>query len=192
VWVSVLRSSGMWSLPQLRRLLEGVQVTNQSFHDIEVEHHFPAIGHKIMLLNGRRIVSEQEGTRNHLILLAMEDITARRELERQKETFLGMVGHELKTPLTSAKGFIQILQRRVRKVGDEQVAIDLGKIDVHLDKLAHLIGSLLDASALETGTFSIRLAPFVVEDLVREIVEEREHTSPGRLRLENITSAKKA
>jgi two-component system, chemotaxis family, CheB/CheR fusion protein len=181
--------NGQWALPQLQQLLEKVQVTNQSFHDIEVEHHFPAIGHKIMLLNGRRIVSEQEGTRNHLILLAMEDITARRELEQQKETFLGMVGHELKTPLTSAKGFVQLLQRRVRKAGDEQTANELGKIDTHLDKLAHLIRSLLDVSALETGTLSIRSAPFAVKNLVREIVEEREHSSPGRLRLENITPA---
>jgi signal transduction histidine kinase len=62
------------------------------------------------------IVHEKEGTRNHLILLAMEDITVRRELEWQKETFLGMVSHELKTPLTSAKGFIQILQRHVQNL----------------------------------------------------------------------------
>jgi len=181
--------NGQWNLPQLRELLEKIEDTNQSFHDVEVEHHFPSIGHKIMRLGGRRIVSERKGSRDHLILLAMEDITARRELERQKETFLGMVGHELKTPLSSAKVFIQLLGRRVRRAGDEPMATELERIDTQLDKLASLIGGLLDASALETGTFSMRPAPFAVDGLVREIVEEREHSAPGRLRLEGIVKA---
>ncbi len=181
--------NGQWNQSQLRELLKEMEATNQSFHDVEVEHRFPTIGHTIMLLSGRRIVSEQKGTGDHLILLAMEDITARRELERQKETFLGMVSHELKTPLTSAKGFVQLLQRRMRKAGDEQTATELERIDTRLDKLSHLIGSLLDASALETGTFSMRPALFAADDLVREIVEECEHTSPGRLHLEGIVAA---
>jgi two-component system CheB/CheR fusion protein len=142
-----------------------------------------------MLLNGRRIVNERKGTRDHLILLAMEDITARRELERQKETFLGMVSHELKAPLTGAKGFVQLLRRRVKKAGDEQTATELERIDARLDKLAHLIGSLLDASALETGTFSMRPALFAIDDLVREVVDECEHTAPGRVHLEGIVDA---
>ena len=181
--------NGQWNYSQLRDLLQQMEDTNQSFHDIEVEHHFPIIGHKIMQLSGRRIVGEREGTRGHLILLAMEGITARRELERQKETFLGMVSHELKTPLTSAKGFVQLLQRRMKKAGDEHAATELGRIDERLDKLSYLISSLLDASALETGTFSMHPALFAVDDLVREIVEECGHTAPGRLHLEGIVQA---
>ena len=177
--------NGQWNHSLLHDLLAQMEVTNQSFHDIEVEHHFPTIGHKIMQLSGRRIVGEHTGIRGHLILLAMEDITARKELERQKETFLGMVSHELKTPLTSAKGFVQLLQRRMKKAGDEHTATELGRIDERLDKLSYLIGGLLDASALGTGTFSMHPALFAVGDLVREIVEECGHTAPGRLHLED-------
>src|SRR5687768_8450363 len=93
---------------------------SQSFQDFEVEHTFPKIGHKIMLLNGRRIL--RKGVEDQIMLLAMEDITERREAEHQKETFLGMVSHELKTPLTSAKGSIQLLQRHMLKAGDKQGA----------------------------------------------------------------------
>ena len=80
--------TGQWEMgfPQLRGKLEETRVTNQSFHDFEVEHNFPTIGRKIMLLNGRSIVNERKGTRDHLILLAMEDITARKEVERQKRS----------------------------------------------------------------------------------------------------------
>ncbi len=180
--------NGQWDLPPLRKLLEEMLITSRSFHSFEVEHHFPVIGHKIMVLNGRRIVHEREGTRKHLILLAMEDITARRELERQKETFLGMVSHELKTPLTAVKGFIQLLQRRVRKAGDEQTADELGKVDMYLDTLAHLIDSLLDASALESGMLSIHPAPFVVDDLVRAIIEDLGYPA-SRLHLEETVQA---
>jgi two-component system, chemotaxis family, CheB/CheR fusion protein len=182
--------NGQWNHAQLRDLLEQMEVTNQSFHDIEVEHYFPSIGHKIMQLSGRRIVGDRPGTRGHLILLAMEDITARRELERQKETFLGMVSHELKSPLTSAKGFVQLLQRRMKRAGDERTATELGKIDERLDKLSYLIGGLLDASALETGEFSLYPALFDVDAMVREVVEECEHTTPGRLHLEETVQAK--
>jgi len=180
--------NGQWDLPPLRKLLEEMQITNRSFHSFEVEHHFPAIGYKIMMLNGRRIVHEREGTGKHLILLAMEDITVRRELERQKETFLGMVSHELKTPLTAVKGFLQLLERRVRKAGDEQTATEIGTVDMHLDTLDHLIDSLLDASALESGMLSIHLAPFVVDDLVRAIIEDL-GSPASRLHLEEAVRA---
>lgn len=180
--------NGQWDLPPLRKLLEEMQSTNRSFHSFEVEHHFPAIGHKIMVLSGGRIVHEREGTGKPLILLAMEDITVRRELERQKETFLGMVSHELKTPLTAVKGFVQLLGLRMRKAGDERTATELGKIDMHLDTLEHLIDSLLDASALESGMLSIHLAPFVVNDLVRAIIEDL-GSPASRLHLEETVQA---
>jgi signal transduction histidine kinase len=138
-----------------------------------------------MLLSGRVIVSERKGTRDHLILLAMEDITERKALERQKETFLGMVSHELKTPLTSAKGFAQLLQRRLSNAGVEHMAPELEQVDRSLEKLSRLISSLLDASALETGMLSIHASVFAVDDLVREMVKEQKQLWPNRLLLES-------
>ncbi|GHO55811.1 CheR family methyltransferase [Ktedonobacter robiniae] len=177
--------NGQWDRPQVRALLQQVRDTHHSFQDIEVEHDFPTIGRKIMLLSGRAIVSERKGARDHLILLAMEDVTARKELERQKETFLGMVSHELKTPLTSAKGFVQLLQRRLSNAGDEHMAPELEQVDRSLEKLSRLISSLLDASALETGMLSIHASVFAVDDLVREMVKEQKQLWPHRLFLES-------
>ena len=62
-----------WDIPRLRDLLESVLPKNTSFEDVEVDHKFPLIGQRKMLLNGRRIVSEKGEPR--FILLAMEDIT---------------------------------------------------------------------------------------------------------------------
>jgi PAS domain S-box-containing protein len=70
---------GLWDIPALRRLLEQTLVHETSFHNFEVEHVFPTIGHKIMLLNARKI--NREVNRTEFILLAIEDITERRHAE---------------------------------------------------------------------------------------------------------------
>ena len=64
--------NGQWNIPELRRLLEQVIPERQSFDDFVVEHDFPSIGHRKMLLNARQI--EQENGEPELILLAMEAV----------------------------------------------------------------------------------------------------------------------
>ncbi|HEV2654162.1 MAG TPA: chemotaxis protein CheB, partial [Ktedonobacteraceae bacterium] len=95
---------GHWNIPALRTLLEELLPTNHAFVDYEVDHTFPSIGRKVMLLNAHRI--------DHvpLILLAMEDITERKRVEMEKqhllsqrEEFMAIASHELKTPVTSLK-----------------------------------------------------------------------------------------
>jgi PAS domain S-box-containing protein len=71
--------NGQWDIPRLRSLLEEILPQNTSFDDYEVEHDFPAIGPKIMLLNARRLY--REGNHTELILLAIEDITERKQVE---------------------------------------------------------------------------------------------------------------
>lgn len=64
-----------WKIPKLQYLLEGILPNNSSFFNYEIEHSFEDIGKKTMLLNARRITETQ------LILLAIEDITERKEIE---------------------------------------------------------------------------------------------------------------
>jgi PAS domain S-box-containing protein len=68
-----------WDIPKLRELLEDIIPKNAAFEGFEVDHVFPSIGRKTMLLNAKRI--EQRGKRSHLILLAIEDITTRKQAE---------------------------------------------------------------------------------------------------------------
>jgi PAS domain S-box-containing protein len=68
-----------WDIPRLRTLLEDILTKNNKFDNYEVEHVFSNIGHKIMLLNARRIIQKQIGSQR--ILLAIEDITERRRLK---------------------------------------------------------------------------------------------------------------
>src|SRR4029079_18072116 len=70
-----------WNIPKLKILLEDILPKNTFFEDFKVEHDFPTIGKKIMILNARRIYTR--GEEKPILLLAMEDVTKQKQLEDQ-------------------------------------------------------------------------------------------------------------
>jgi PAS domain S-box-containing protein len=72
-----------WDIPKLRELLEDILPNTTSFDGFEVEHDFPDIGKRIMLLNACRIYLESNSTK--LIVLTIEDITDRKKIEELNE-----------------------------------------------------------------------------------------------------------
>src|SRR5213082_2897333 len=72
--------NGQWDIPDLRRLLEDIVPKSSVFNDFELEHIFPVIGRRVMLLNARKL---QAGHHGELLVLAMEDVTARKRAEEE-------------------------------------------------------------------------------------------------------------
>ena len=142
-----------WDIQKLRELLTEILPTNNPVEDFEVEHDFPHIGKKLMLLNAYRV--ELEGQFKDQILLAIEDITDRREIERRKDDFLSIASHELKTPLTTIKGYVQALERTVPKESSDKFKTILNKTAMHVNKLNNLITELLDVSRIQTGNLEL-------------------------------------
>src|SRR5437868_5403305 len=70
--------NGQWDIPALRTLLEDVVPKSSVFNDFELEHTFPVIGRRVMLLNARKL---QAGHHGELVVLAMEDVTPRKRAE---------------------------------------------------------------------------------------------------------------
>ena len=70
--------NGQWDIPDLRRLLEDIVPKSSVFDDFELEHTFPAIGRRVMLLNARKLKAGQHG---ELLVLAMGDVTERKQAE---------------------------------------------------------------------------------------------------------------
>jgi PAS domain S-box-containing protein len=105
------------------------------------------------------------------------DITERRALERQKDAFIGIAAHELRTPVTSIKGYAQLLARRLRGTGDESTTAMLEKLDTQIDKLTGLIEDLLDVTRIESGKLLFRPASFEINTLIAEIAEEIQRTA---------------
>src|SRR4029078_10755195 len=77
---------GQWNIPGLRALLKDIIPKRRTVEAYEVEHEFPSIGRRVMLLNARRVFDE-DGSAS-AILLAIEDVTRRREAEREKDELL--------------------------------------------------------------------------------------------------------
>jgi PAS domain S-box-containing protein len=100
------------------------------------------------------------------------DITTRKQLESQKDDFIGIVSHELKTPVTSIKAFTQVLQNRFTRAGDEKSAVLLRKMDAQINKLTSLISDLLDVTKIEGGQLQFNEAFFSFDQLVDDVVEE--------------------
>jgi two-component system CheB/CheR fusion protein len=87
--------SHQWDIPRLRELLEEIIPRNAQVTDFEVTHNFPRIGEKVMMLNARRLVRKLHA--EHLILLAMEDITEHRKAQKvmaeREEWFRSVADH---------------------------------------------------------------------------------------------------
>lgn len=85
--------TGQWSATKLRILLEDILPKNTFFEDFKVDHDFPRIGHRIMMLNARRIYRMHED--RPIILLAMEDVTRQKQLEEQLKEYTKSLTREV-------------------------------------------------------------------------------------------------
>jgi signal transduction histidine kinase len=118
------------------------------------------------------------------------DISDQKELERRKDEFISMASHELKTPVTSLKGFTNLFQRRLAKQADEKTLHYLARMDAQLNKLTKLITDLLDVSKILTGKVIYREEPFDLDTLIKETIENLQAATPGhRLRLNGTAEA---
>jgi signal transduction histidine kinase/DNA-binding response OmpR family regulator len=172
--------NGQWDIPDLRTLLEDIVPMSSVFNDFELEHDFPAIGRRVMLLNARRL---RPGSHAELLVLALEDVTERRRVEgevakakqaaeeanRTKSLFLANMSHELRTPLNAILGFSEMLQEDVVERKVPELAADLQKISTAGNHLLRLINDILDLSKIEAGKMDMHLERFGVLELVDEV-----------------------
>lgn len=100
------------------------------------------------------------------------DITERKQDEQRKNTFISMVSHELKTPLTSAISYVQVGRKKVLALGDPVAAEMMERAGKQLDKMTRIINGFLNISRLESGKIHIDRQLFDLALLIREIEEE--------------------
>lgn len=102
----------------------------------------------------------------------------REELEF-KDEFISIASHELKTPLTSIKAYLQLLQRSLESSEDKTVLNYLQRTQIQIEKLHHLITDLLDISKIESGKLKFNKKTFPFRLLLRSVIETMEQTHPG-------------
>ncbi|MCC8408026.1 PAS domain-containing protein [Mucilaginibacter sp. UR6-1] len=100
------------------------------------------------------------------------DITEAKEDDIRKNDFIGMVSHELKTPLTSLNAYLQMLTAKAQKAEDTFTAQALGKAGTQVKKMTSLINGFLNVSRLESGKIYLEKQKFDIEQLVDEVEDE--------------------
>jgi len=108
----------------------------------------------------------------------LEEIEFRKAAELKKDEFISIASHELKTPLTSVKGYIQLLERGLAKGDIDLVKSHLSKAQIQLEKLNGLIADLLDISKIESGKLKFNKQYFDMDTLLENIIEVMHQSNP--------------
>lgn len=95
--------------------------------------------------------------------------------QKEKDIFIGMASHELKTPVTSIKGYVQMLQKMYAKSGDEFLTSSLRTLDRQIKSLTNLISDMLDLSKMQTGNLELNLENILVDELIKDVIAELSH-----------------
>lgn len=170
--------NGQWNIPQLSKLLLQVLPDKKIVEDFEVSHVFPHIGQKIMQLNARTIILAQY--RTQLILLAIEDVTEKKLIDKKTEKFISMASHELRTPITSIMAFMQILEKKLKDGMDKPTSQIMARLMVQLNVLNDIIHDLFDVRKVKEGMLVLHKKNIRVDPVVKEAVTIFGYVHPNR------------
>jgi two-component sensor histidine kinase len=165
---------GQWNIPGLRILLEDVIPKRRTVDAYEVEHEFPTIGRRVMLLNARQVFDE-DGTGSAL-LLAIEDVTERRDTEREKDELLRqkeILLQEMQHRVANSLQIIaSILLLKARTVQSEEIRLHLEDAHQRVMSVA-TVQQQLRASGLNE---SIEIGPYLsklCDSLAKSMIGDR-------------------
>ncbi|HEX7735120.1 MAG TPA: PAS domain S-box protein [Ktedonobacteraceae bacterium] len=154
-------------------------------------------GKQVPVLVGGTLMHPEHAPSSQILSFAL-DLTAQKELERQTQFFLGMTGHELKTPLTALKGMFQLLQRKEQRLLSASPDLEPEMRDFletlsdrlvaavrQVDSQTRLINDLLDVSRIQTNTLQLEMQRNDVISIIKTTIEDLRLMVPRRtLRLE--------
>ena len=113
-----------------------------------------------------------------LWIVTLTNIHDQKLMEEKKDEFIGIASHELKTPLTSAKAYAQMLQILLKKEPNEEALLYVKRTNLFIDRLNNLIAELLDITKIQHGKLQMNPAPFDFNNMVADTVELIQHSKP--------------
>ncbi|NPD07139.1 PAS domain-containing sensor histidine kinase [Nocardioides sp. zg-1308] len=118
------------------------------------------------------------------IAVGLRSGRGRARLDRERSDLVAMVAHELRSPLTGVKGFVQALLNRWDKLTDDQRKLMLTTVNADADRLARLIAELLDVARIDTDRLQLYPRESSAEVLVRRVVDSIEAGTAREIHLE--------
>ena len=105
------------------------------------------------------------------VAVSLRSGRGRERLDRERSDLVATVAHELRSPLTGVKGFVQALLNRWDKLNDDQKKLMLATVNADADRLSRLIAELLDVARIDTGRLSLYPRPSDTAVLVGRVVD---------------------
>jgi PAS domain S-box-containing protein len=164
---------------------------------IRFDMEYPIIGHHDGKIRWVRGIGEmQHSESKDYFTGVLHEITEKKMDELRKNDFIGMVSHELKTPLTSLNAYLQMLQQRAHKSGDDFTGNTMDQSLKQVKKMNTMINGFLNVSRLESGKIHIDKKLFDMAELVKEseaetILMNSSHTFIFRPVVKTIVNADK-
>jgi signal transduction histidine kinase len=121
------------------------------------------------------------------VVAVFRDIAGLKEASRLKDEFVSVVSHELRSPLTPIRGFVQLVAKDLAREGGHEPQVGrLNSIAGHVDRMTRLVDDLLDVSRLKSGSLEIRRRKTDLTELCADVVRDRASTtSTHRILIEN-------
>ncbi|HVA91012.1 MAG TPA: ATP-binding protein [Chloroflexota bacterium] len=149
----------------------GMVLGGETVHGIEFELDRADLGRKLTLLCNGSPLRDATGQVTGAVLV-ISDLSERKEVDRAKDDFIGLVAHELKTPLTGLRGHAQLLSLRLRRQeGREADLAGVAAIEEQISRMVALINDMLDVTRSQIGRLVVDAAVIDVAELLREAVE---------------------
>ncbi|GAA5009883.1 sensor histidine kinase [Streptomyces siamensis] len=115
-------------------------------------------GAREVLVSARYVRTRPTGP-VHRVVVSLRDTEARRRTERSHAELIATVAHELRSPLTSVKGFTATLLAKWERFTDDQKKLMLETVDADANRVTRLIAELLDISRIDSGRLEVRRQP---------------------------------
>lgn len=158
---------------RVKKVIDGAK--NRYLNNGEYDVEYRTIGIEDGLLRWVRAKGKvffDENDEPERFIGALLDITSQKEDEQRKNDFIAMVSHELKTPLTSLKAYVQVLLAKANNVEDSFTANALDKVNKQVKKMTAMINGFLNVSSLEAGKIHLEVNEFDLNALISDTVEE--------------------
>jgi PAS domain S-box-containing protein len=153
----------------LKQVLQGQTLSNEEYSYIHNGHSH------VLRINGTPIYYQGNITAGAVII---DDVTNEKELEQRKDDFLSMVSHELKTPLTSLKMYLQLAAKQLGEIGPTP-ARSLAKAEAQADKLNQLVNDMLVLARTQANKMEYRFEVVDLHQFAKQIIDDVQPNYPN-------------
>ena len=162
-------------LPWVSKIFE--QLISGEVERNKVQHRNTTKSGKVIWCEWFNSVLKDKDGKVKTIMSLVQDITEQKELEKQKDNFISLASHELKTPVTTIKAYGQLAEGILEEKGDAVTLDIIKRMGTQVNRLTALIGNLLDFTKIQNGQLMYQEQFFDFNELVKEVINDMEKTS---------------